>query len=252
MNYKCEFNGTDNTCPGSSSKSENIKVDSIHRDNPGGDWLRNERAYAKEKFDKSGNAHGGSVTATFEGRLPVKMLANLPGKNNEHTNTNILHDYKAEPIRESIKNEGVKEAVMVWVGFDGTSVIAEGNHRVALANEFGQKDIPVDIRYFAGGELAESDFKLTKFEEETPQKYKDMENIMSEPLPTKSEPASIPVVDEDVLTKYKEKLGRKKRLATLKAKYGLKTELEFNESYLSEVSDFMKLNYNSTIWRYIV
>ena len=92
------------------------------------------------------------------------MIAKLPGENNEHINKNILNDFKSEPIKESIKNEGVKEPITIFVNHLGDAYISEGNHRTALANHFGLKDVPVDVRYFAGGELVEGPWELDKFE----------------------------------------------------------------------------------------
>jgi len=154
-----------------------VTVDKIHRDIPNLRWLNSEREYAREKFENGDNFRG-TVTATFLGRLPVSMVSKLPGKNNEHTLPNVLHDFKSEPIRESIQKEGVKEPIMLWVGFNGQTVIAEGNHRTKLAEEFNQESIPVEIKYFAGGELVNGNFKLSNFDKETSQKYLDMEKEM--------------------------------------------------------------------------
>jgi hypothetical protein len=178
FNANCKESEKQGKGPGScgGNKNNDITINRIYRDNPGKEWLSHEREYAKKQLLQKGRNFAGAVTASFEGRLPTKMLASLHGVNNEHNIKNILNDFKSKPIRESIRNEGVREPIMLYVGFDGTTKIAEGNHRVALANEFRLKDVPVDIRYFAGGELVDGNFKLRNFEKETNQKYIDMEN----------------------------------------------------------------------------
>jgi len=178
LNSNCKQEEKSGSGPGSCSGSikSDIIVTRVHRDNPGGDWLAREREYAKNQYEKTGRINAGAVTATLDGRLPTDMLAKLPGVNKEHTNKNILNDFKSKRIRDSIKNEGVKEPIMLYVGFNGKAYIAEGNHRVHLADEFKLKDVPVDIRYFAGGELVDGNFKLRNFEKDTDPKYVKMEN----------------------------------------------------------------------------
>lgn len=230
LNYKCPKGTIDdsNRCGDTDDQRSldaprsSVVVERIHRDNPGGDWLKGEHEYAKSKYEKTGKINAGSVTASIDGRMPTSMLAKLPGVNDEHKNPNILNDYKAKPIRDSIKNEGVKEAIMIYVGFNGEAKIAEGNHRVHLADEFGLKDVPVDIRYFAGGELVDGDFKLSKFENETDKKYSDMEKeILNYDKSESSMDEDLNVINKP--TKKQEdhidKMLRDRKLQKLKEKY---------------------------------
>ena len=173
LNAKCKRGTVDDTnkCNDISIDPSNmsIKIDRVWHDNPGRDWLKDEIEYAKSKYvpntkTKKGHVIVGSVTAGFEGRLPVSMIKNLPGENNEHLNKEILSDFKSIPIKESIKKEGVKEPITIFVNHLGDAYISEGNHRTALAADIGLKDVPVEVRYFAGGELIDGPWKLNKFE----------------------------------------------------------------------------------------
>ena len=212
LNYKCEFNGTDNKCDLIQKPlSENIT--SIHLDNPGRDWLKNERQYAYDKYVK-GDLIPGSATAYVEGRLPTSIISALPGLNDEQMNKNILHDYKAEPIRESVKNEGVKEPILINVNFKGQAFINEGNHRAALAKEFGLKDVPIEIRYFAGGELVPGPWTLNKFGN-VPEKFKTLQDsIKDEEFISKE----VPKLELPVPSKS---LSNKSRTNFLKHKYNI-------------------------------
>jgi hypothetical protein len=160
-----------------------IEISRVWQDNPGvswmgergKEWLDADRAYAAKKYDpKRGRVIAGTATAGFEGRLPTSMVSSLPGENGEHKNKEILTDYKASPIKESIKNEGVKEPITIFVNHLGDAYISEGNHRAALAKEFKHKDVPVEVRYFAGGELVDGPWKLDKFRKE--EKIKENSN----------------------------------------------------------------------------
>ena len=181
--------------------SSNIQITKVHRDVPGLSWLEEDRAYAKERSVKTGKPITGTVTASFEGRLPIEMVKDLPGENNEHTNKDILTDFKAEPIFESIKNEGVKEPITIFVNHEGKAYISEGNHRTHIAAATGQKDIPVEVRYFSGGEFIKGTWNLRNFEKETPEKYIEFEKTINNE-------------------------SRKQ-----------------DSAYLSDVTDFIKLNY---------
>lgn len=204
LNYNCPESEKSGSGPGSCSRTikQDIVVTRVHRDNPGGHWLSSEREYAKSQYEKTGRISAGAVTAILDGRLPTSMLAKLPGVNKEHTNKNILNDYKSAPIRDSIKNEGVKEPVMLYVGFNGKAYIAEGNHRVHLADEFKLKDVPVDIRYFAGGELEDGAFKLRNFETETDPKYIEMEKQLKDKSESKriDKTKDILIYDTDLMS----------------------------------------------------
>lgn len=236
LNYKCEFNGQDNKCQNTTSSiNNNIIITRTHRDIPSISWLKGEREYAKGRQEKTGRPINGTVTSSFEGRLPVSMIKNLPGENKEHLNKKILTDYKATPIFESIKQEGVKEPVTIFVNYKGDAYISEGNHRTAIANAVGLKDIPVEVRYFAGGELVNGPWNMKNFVKDIDPKYLNMEEFVNnEPEQTKT---TIPEASKPFELPSTKPVDTA-RLAYLKRKYGIKHDT----SYLNDVASFIKQN----------
>jgi hypothetical protein len=136
-------------------------------DNPGGDWLEEQRAFAAEKMAKSPyGTGGGAMTANFEGPLwvPLDFVDGLPGARGEQARFirpgDVAEQVRADDERtvqelvKSIKAKGFdpSEPIMIWVEYNGLAFVAEGNHRLRAAIEAKLDSVPVEIRYFAGGE----------------------------------------------------------------------------------------------------
>ena len=122
------------------------------RDNPGGEWLERQRARAKEL----GRFGVGALTGTFGMSKPleirvdyIKDLKGVRGEEEFRHNSPKMDQLKAEVAKHGWKPE---HPPMLWVKWDGEAKIAEGNHRITLAAGMGIEWIPIDIRYFAGGE----------------------------------------------------------------------------------------------------
>jgi len=133
-------------------------------DNPGGDWLQGKIDYAKEKGpNKFGMPYMSTVTGTFNGyvQIPVSILKNIPGARGEQQyvrqdSLDWLTNYmktnnKLPPMSDDNDSE---YAPFIMVGYDGTPWVNEGNHRIMAAAKLGWKSLPVEIRYFDGGEAA--------------------------------------------------------------------------------------------------
>lgn len=122
----------------------------LYVDNPGGEWLKNQRDRAsKSRFGS------GALTANIGISKPVDLkvsyIANLDGVNGEEEFRSGGIKYR--DLKKSIEKQGWKpDPVMIWVDYLGIAKIAEGNHRIFIANQMGIEWIPGDIRYFAGGE----------------------------------------------------------------------------------------------------
>ena len=136
---------------------------SAWHDNPGGSWEEHERRYAQQEWEK-GRKVVGSPTAGIEGRLPTLLVAELPGLLDEHRLPGILHDPKSQAIKDSVRQVGVLEPIFINVNHLGLAYINEGNHRAALARFFGHKTVPVEVRYFAGGEKIEKAWNLERLQ----------------------------------------------------------------------------------------
>jgi len=147
--------------------SENINENSgnqtkLRVDNPGGDWLRGKIEYAKEM---GRNVHGKPFMSTMTGsfsdyvRLPVSLLKNIPGASGEQKNvrqedldwlTNYMQANDRLPPMS--KDNDSEYAPFIVVGYDGQPWVSEGNHRIMAAAKLGWKTLPVELRYFDGGE----------------------------------------------------------------------------------------------------
>ena len=130
---------------------ENLKPEvKIRTDNPGGDWLKSQRKRAAE------TGYLGDVTAYLEDHKPVmvnpRFLEDIPGAMDEHLKGRGL-GYKAEAIRESLRSgEAIRSPIFITVDYNGKPLINEGNNRLAVAIQEGLTEVPVEIRWFAGGE----------------------------------------------------------------------------------------------------
>jgi phage gp37-like protein len=132
-------------------------------DVPNEDWLQEKIDYAKSKGRNSyGVPYMGSTTASVRGtppRVRVMRLASLPGMRNEQTNIRKndlkwLMDYmektgKLPPMSSSPDHEYLP---YIAVAYNGEAWVNEGNHRIMAAYRLNWQDMPIEIRYFDGGE----------------------------------------------------------------------------------------------------
>jgi hypothetical protein len=134
-------------------------------DIPSREWLHDKQSYARSiEANKWGAPHYGTVTGAFRVAplshnkgatpiIPLAMLDNVKGVMGEQDRT--PDETKLSRIKEGIK-EGVEfEAPFITVDQYGDAYISEGNHRITAARELGLKEIPVELRYFEGGELVD-------------------------------------------------------------------------------------------------
>ena len=127
-------------------------------DIPNEDWLNTKRRYAEEDAEKYGTPSAkklltNATTGSFRKPvvLPTSILRDLPGANDEHL---IANNPKLPPLIDSISKHGfdADNPILVGVNQRGEAYILEGNNRVRAAAETGVAEIPVEIRYFNGGE----------------------------------------------------------------------------------------------------
>ena len=149
------------------SLSENNKVESkLSVDVPNEEWLQDKIDYAKRKGRNSyGVPYMGSTTASVRGappRVRVMRLASLPGMRNEQTNVRRddlkwLMDYMERTGRLPPANNPNEEYLpYIMVAYNGEAWVNEGNHRIMAAYRLNWQDMPIEIRYFDGGERIES------------------------------------------------------------------------------------------------
>lgn len=139
---------------------EFINEAKLYVDVPNEDWLRGKVEYAQSRPRNSfGVPYMGTVTAypSEEVRVPVDILKQLPGMRGEQKNVRrddlraimqIMKDTGKLPL----KDNGEEYAPFINVAYNGEAWVNEGNHRIMAAASLGWRDLPVELRYFDGGE----------------------------------------------------------------------------------------------------
>ncbi|MBP9805540.1 MAG: PLxRFG domain-containing protein [Candidatus Accumulibacter sp.] len=129
-------------------------------DIPNDRWLQQKAATAEAKGkDRYGVPHMGALTGSFSGpvNVPVSILSRLKGENGEQNNirqadldrlTKIMRETGSLPLNSS----GEEDVPYIEVAHDGSAWVNEGNHRIMAAQAVGIDSLPVEIRYFDGGE----------------------------------------------------------------------------------------------------
>jgi hypothetical protein len=132
-------------------------------DNPGGDWLANKIADTKAGGKRPSGRYNilGSTTAWFnrEAFIPTEILASIKGTNQEQQNVrkdslDFLISYMKthKKLPDADWHEHNEYAPFIVVDQDGVPYVNEGNHRIMAAKAAGFKGLPVEIKYFNGGE----------------------------------------------------------------------------------------------------
>jgi hypothetical protein len=148
-------------------KEQTVTEGTLSVDVPNEAWLQDKIDYARSKGRNSfGVPYMGSTTASVRGappRVRVMRLASLPGMRGEQTNVRRndlkwLMDYmektgKLPPMGSSPDQEYLP---YIMVAYNGEAWVNEGNHRIMAAYRLNWQDMPIEIRYFDGGERIES------------------------------------------------------------------------------------------------
>jgi hypothetical protein len=144
-------------------KEQTVTEGKLIVDVPNEEWLQDKIEYAKSKGrNRYGVPYMGSTTASVRGtppRVRVMRLASLPGQKNEQSNVRQndlkwLIDYmertgKLPPMRSDPNEEYLP---YIEVAYNGEAWVNEGNHRIMAAYRLNWQDMPIEIRYFDGGE----------------------------------------------------------------------------------------------------
>ena len=137
-------------------------ADIFRSDIPEESWLAKKVDYVKSKGkDPYGNNHIGVVTGSFSSDVPITMpvseLIKLKGGMGEQENIrqkdlDWLIDHMGRTGKLPTYGEGKEHIPFITVDYEGIPIINEGNHRIMAADALGMKELPVEIRYFDGGE----------------------------------------------------------------------------------------------------
>lgn len=135
---------------------------------PSEEWLRSKK---NDAVRGGRNEFGvpkrmGSITGSFSRplQLPTYLLGVLKGEQGEQTRV------RQESLDYIRKNWGSLKHEPVYVEVDpfGRAWVNEGNHRIMVARELGEKTLPVEVRYFSGGQKKAGPFdpeELLKLDE---------------------------------------------------------------------------------------
>lgn len=139
----------------------------LKTDVPNQEWLDHQREYAQRKGrGKHGAPYMGSVTGYVRGRVevPVEILAKLPGMSGEQQNVRkdslrwLMQYMKTKGHLPTYGDPGSEREYepFINVAYNGEAWVNEGNHRIMAAAALGWKTLPIEIRYFDGGERVKS------------------------------------------------------------------------------------------------
>lgn len=135
--------------------------DFVHQDNPGGSWLEKQQRYAAEDYAKGMKVNGAITAVARDIELPISYLKDLKGLKNEVRKSG---EYQYDELIKSVDKEGFRKdsPILIGVNYKGEVFVIEGNTRIAVAKAKGIESIPVEVKYFAGGETTTKDLTLDK------------------------------------------------------------------------------------------
>jgi hypothetical protein len=132
-------------------KSVSTEMPKFKEDLGSPSWLQEQIDYAKERGrNRWGVPYMGKITGSFKGNIsvPMSILEKLPGQRGEQQ---AVREKSLEYIRRNW-DEVSKEPPYIEVAYNGEAWVSEGNHRIIVAKEKGLDSLPVEIRYFDGGQ----------------------------------------------------------------------------------------------------
>ena len=140
-------------------------------DVPTEEWLAGKiEARKEEGVNEFGVPRTGVVTGYYKDNvtLPVSELKKLKGVRGEQQNVRKESlDWLTNHMRKTGKlpmANNKEYPPFVTIGYDGVPYVSEGNHRIMAADKLGWETMPVELRYFEGGERkAEGVFDPSKF-----------------------------------------------------------------------------------------
>ena len=123
----------------------------LSEDIPNDEWLQGKIDYAMSKGrNQWGVPHMSTVTGYFDKPVEVslRVLSRLKGERDEQNN---VREDSLEYIRKNW-DEVSQQPPYIEVAYNGEAWVSEGNHRIMVAAENGLESMPVEIRYFDGGQ----------------------------------------------------------------------------------------------------
>jgi hypothetical protein len=177
--------------------AEELTDPKLSIDNPGGEWLEGKKRYSlKEGVNEYGVPRiFGSTTGSFRRQvlIPVDVLADIPGASGEQRNVRLkdlasIVGYMREkgklpPPPRDEDTEHYYPFIMVLQ--DGKAYVNNGNHRIMAARKLGYKYLPVELRYYNGGEDIDgilSPDAILKYDRQARAEGYDLKNYGKQPI----------------------------------------------------------------------
>lgn len=133
---------------------------------PSGYIERKQKEARESRRDSYGVPRMSSTTGWFTDtvQVPVDLLKKIPGMRGEQKNVRQadlawLMDYMGRTGHLPLYGEPGKQREYVpyiQVDYSGKPWVNEGNHRIMAAAALGWKTLPVEIKYFDGGDTVET------------------------------------------------------------------------------------------------
>ena len=132
----------------------------FYEDIPNENWLQGKIDYAVQSpRNQFGVPKMSSVTGSFKSpvMVPTRWLKDAKGQRGEENNVRQKDlDAIRKIIRETgkfpLNEDGTEYVPYIEIGYDGKPWVSEGNHRIMAAIAEGLEYIPVELRYFDGGQ----------------------------------------------------------------------------------------------------
>jgi hypothetical protein len=143
---------------------EFIFESTVRSDIPNRDWLQDKIAYARKNGrDSWGAPYFGTTTGYVPGDVivPVDLLRRLPGMRQEQKNVRqndlaAIMKIMKDTGRLPLTNRGQEYVPFIVVAYNGEAWVNEGNHRIMAADRLGWDSLPIELKYYDGGEWIES------------------------------------------------------------------------------------------------
>jgi len=142
--------------------TDNEPAPKIRIDVPSEQWLNGKIDQAKrDGRNEYGVPSVSTITAWFTNGSPVLILTEalikIKGARGEDYNVRQDDlDWLKNSMSKSgllpLRDNGNEYLPFIQIGYDGEPWINEGNHRIKAAAELGFNYLPVEVRYFDGGE----------------------------------------------------------------------------------------------------
>lgn len=141
-------------------------LESFYSGIPNDEYFRDKQEYARSRSPtRYGVPYTSTITGYFSGSqvavVPVSLLKRFRGNKAEQENVR-RHDVDAikkimqETGKLPLSRDGTEYMPYIVVAYNGQPIVFDGNHRIMAAAELGWRELPVEIKYFDGGERIES------------------------------------------------------------------------------------------------